>query len=1111
MSEMSVEGTIYSRKWFKSKLKDHYKESIFFSEQTGKSDIVCFNDTASSVISDNWYKERKQNVEEEKRRIIEAAANLIRCEVRSTRYSTDKYPSKSEIENCGGFLPPSLQYFMQLLVTCDTKQESIGQCILKAMKPQSAIPPLQLGLAVEVASAIGSKWLNNELSRLGFAVTYNEVIRFKQSILFDKKEDSDISPASDFTQWVSDNVDHNIATLDGKGTFHGMGIISCSVGNNERSDKQIKRLPSIVKVADLPTNSIVKIHRYANPEVPPLASVKLLPLDLQNLRKNTDELNLLWHYAGLKHGPLSVNPRANWNGFMDQVTSGRKHPGKTTINMLPIIDLKPSDVTCVYSTLLHVIKEAQKLQINTPCITMDQPLWIKAVEIAFAQNLRIVARLGGFHTLMSFVGSVGSLMEASGLEALFETMYGKNTIVHMFSGKAISRALRGHFLADAALKLVLMKMIISGDESLFDDLRFTKEDATELNMLYSQVCSNGDTIDEIKKSPTLRKLDNAFHALKESLRSKSRTAKLWLLYMDYVDVMKLFIQAERSGDWRSHLEAVQRMLALFAATGHVNYAKSARLYLQQMRSLEINYPWLHKQFMENGFHCIRRSEKFWAGIWTDLAIEQTLMRSIKSRGGLTRGSGMTESVRLVWVSTLHECSTVRQAMNVVTGAVQKTSEQHVELSSSRVRRDNEDLGRVSSWLDQFNPLQVSDNRLRSLSSGLAASDGDGVNCDEAEIVGSAIQKRLDGVTVDKASIPRSQQVKSLQHLQQKTKINNETVPIDPSLLFVRLVVLLERKEDMDRYFDYELTPVPTSLFRDRFMRHPDKSSLAHALQDKVRVPEEQEHPNTETNTGPSASHTSSFVLDGGALLHRVFWNGETYMDVINQYRTYVHHHYGVCSVVFDGYQSKSTKDHEHSRRSQVHQKCPDIAFTEDNTVHVGQHFFLTNSNNKERLIDLISKYLKQDGHDVRQCDNDADTAIVDVALEYACSGKPVTVIAEDTDILVLLVYFWNSEMAEISMRCQSRKGCQLKVYDIARLAQGLDNKVVKNILFLHAWGGCDTTSATYNHGKTKILKLIEKGKNDVLEICNVFDSTNSTQDDIGKAGVQLFGIMYGKC
>jgi hypothetical protein len=27
-------------------------------------------------------------------------------------------------------------------------------------------------------------------------------------------------------QYVADNADHNLCTLDGKGTFHGMGIIA---------------------------------------------------------------------------------------------------------------------------------------------------------------------------------------------------------------------------------------------------------------------------------------------------------------------------------------------------------------------------------------------------------------------------------------------------------------------------------------------------------------------------------------------------------------------------------------------------------------------------------------------------------------------------------------------------------------------------------------------------------------------------------------------------------------------------------------------------------------------------------------------------------------------
>lgn len=119
---------------------------------------------------------------------------------------------------------------------------------------------------------------------------------------------------------------------------------------------------------------------------------------------------------------------------------------------------------------------------------------------------------------------------------------------------------------------------------------------------------------------------------------------MWLQYLEYVDTLKLFIQAERTGNWNLHLIAVEKMLNLFAATGHINYAKSARLYLQQMQQLPTEHPWLYHCFSEQGFHTVRRSSRYWAELWTDLIIEQVMMRSIKSRGGLTRGRGVTENV-----------------------------------------------------------------------------------------------------------------------------------------------------------------------------------------------------------------------------------------------------------------------------------------------------------------------------------------------------------------------------------------------------------------------------------------------------------------------------------
>ena len=140
---------------------------------------------------------------------------------------------------------------------------------------------------------------------------------------------------------------------------------------------------------------------------------------------------------------------------MDQLTSEKTNSSNSTITMLPLIDLNLIDESCIYSTL---IDQAKYLNIEIPCVNFNQLFWIKAFEIVKIRNLRIALRLAGFHNLMSFVGSVGFSMKGSGLEKVFETDYGKNTV--MFSGKAISKALRFYFLVDTALRMKLTKYLL---------------------------------------------------------------------------------------------------------------------------------------------------------------------------------------------------------------------------------------------------------------------------------------------------------------------------------------------------------------------------------------------------------------------------------------------------------------------------------------------------------------------------------------------------------------------------------------------------------------------------------------------------------------------------
>ena len=60
-----------------------------------------------------------------------------------------------------------------------------------------------------------------------------------------------------------------------------------------------------------------------------------------------------------------------------------------------------------------------------------------------------------------------------------------------------------------------------------------------------------------------------------------------------------------------------------------------------------------------------------------------------------------------------------------------------------------------------------------------------------------------------------------------------------------------------------------------------------------------------------------YILDGGALIHRVPWSrGDTYGDICQQYVRYISKHYGTPFIVFDGYLGgPSTKDVVYRKRS----------------------------------------------------------------------------------------------------------------------------------------------------------------------------------------------------
>ncbi|VDI79863.1 Hypothetical predicted protein [Mytilus galloprovincialis] len=120
------------------------------------------------------------------------------------------------------------------------------------------------------------------------------------------------------------------------------------------------------------------------------------------------------------------------------------------------------------------------------------------------------------------------------------------------------------------------------------------------------------------------------------------------------------------------------------------------------------------------------------------------MRSVKSTGGLTRGRGMGEVQRTLWLLSIPTLAEYNHAMQQLTGRGYKTSNQHIENSKTRMERDNKDSNLLTDFLTERNPFK-NDKTLRNIETGMVA-DSD-ANADEAKTVANGLPKQAAKATL----------------------------------------------------------------------------------------------------------------------------------------------------------------------------------------------------------------------------------------------------------------------------------------------------------------------------------------------------------------------------
>ena len=170
----------------------------------------------------------------------------------------------SNITDAVGFLPVSSASVKRDVCW---SQEGYQSMLVRTSHNASSTPesfdysyPACLG--VQMHSHFQSCFLIDTLNELGFSVSYSEVQKYERSAAMSNRTDIPGFIPGHFIQYAADNVDHDLRTLDGHGTFHGMGIIVNVTPKIQRTTI-VKRIT--VTADDIAKVGKIDIRHYAAP------------------------------------------------------------------------------------------------------------------------------------------------------------------------------------------------------------------------------------------------------------------------------------------------------------------------------------------------------------------------------------------------------------------------------------------------------------------------------------------------------------------------------------------------------------------------------------------------------------------------------------------------------------------------------------------------------------------------------------------------------------------------------------------------------------------------------------------------------------------------------
>ena len=1172
----NIDTSSYRTEKLQTRLKEHYGDRVVIQSQRGRSkSSIIFSSlitvgqaiTAATALKDSTTEmslgcfgedlDTENDSNGDNSNVLYHAAKSLRSMAQGVKEKAQSSQTIST-EHAESLIPDGLYMFIRWLIEDDVDSNPISGQKEKCFKPEThrrilsiaqdilfacnrgILTPKHIGIGVTVKHLTGSKEVIKLLNRFGHSISYDEVIKLEkglaQQTLIDQGENSVAIPAN-ISAGTFDNLDFNEQTLDGKNTTHATTLVLYQRTENGNFGAEVKTKLSKPQKAQTErklSTEIIKFSKQCRKVKLPsclFGGENTQTIDLSS-KKTAESLDMAWTVARMcpsKDFQVSLDEIETqtvpaWSAFNAHITSNAIP--LTSIGYCPMIPAPPTEYSTVYTVMKTVQNMMKVLQQKHTVLTFDEAIYSKAKEIQWRcqdEFKDTVIRLGGFHTAMTFISLIGKRYEESGLEDLLVEagVYGSGSVMKIMNGKSYNKGVR-------ALKLLMEALNRIRINSLAPKLK----DKTACLPYIESVTKLREAISETNEEVSKRLLKDiesktsAFctelNSLREIGRKESATFAFWDEFIEMVEILLRFIRADREGLWNLHLDALSEMLPYFFAYDRINYSRWASVYLADMKSLARTAKEVYDEFLA-GNHPVKRASGSFNQVWTDLALEQSVNKDSKVKGGII---GFTQNKDAVdrWFLTAHTRAQIVSSTKAMYESTDRESrnvsaQPHKESGKLRMERDERDVQALIDTLkgQMLNPFDTSTHKsslVMNLVTGMTSSDLVSKDIMSAKDIGKQFMEEfvttrlVDNPTKNVMDPIRKNKLKTLSVYRVRVKVvtdksNGQTLDADRGFFSRLIVVAKSRAVDLKAVLTHELSPVPYSLAHpDSSLRKTQKSKLLHIIEGE----------GTSIESPPTSDKKSAWIYDGMALVQKfkslnksTFGEyAESLLDTI--LKTFEIENCERVDIVFDRYDRKdSIKTSERLRRQKtgglfinIHGPKTQLPrqwtkFMDSSVSKANLAAFLSeyiSSNASSRLAEGKSLYIAggfengktskcvtmngiEDMDSLYTDQEEADTRMLLHAFHAMSDCPKITIDSPDTDVAILCVYYFESLNNVSELYFYTGTADKRRFIPIHDISRAMGPTLSRLILPFHALTGCDSTSAVCKLGKVKPWRLLQ--------------------------------------